>query len=392
LKIPALNDIETKDHKKNFRPTAPGLFDWLRSASIQDLFSNKSHSKDFNGSRAEYITLRVRVLALAFAILAPLWIPVDHIFLSEEKFFPLRIFRLGFSLLFLALCFWTSNAHNLFYARLRLIFFLTIPSLFYIASRQVLGGNMPEEGVLAGYSFLPFLLVVFLAIFPLTLIEGISYATGVILIFLCSEILYGSLFTIKTLGDIWLLVLLSGIAMWAQLAQLHMLLSLYREATRDTLTGLVNRRVLTKWLDMGIQEARTNNTPLSVLLFDLDLFKKINDNYGHLTGDRVLQAFSKLLSQQIFNKNFIGRYGGEEFLAILPGKDEDWATQVAERIRKNCRNLKLQAIDGDIIQLTVSVGVTELNATDDSQSLLNRVDKGLYLAKESGRDLVARSL
>lgn len=254
-----------------------------------------------------------------------------------------------------------------------------------------MGGSIEQEGIIAGYSFLPFLLVVFLAIFPLTLIEGLIYASTIIGVFLFSEFFNVGTFTIKSLGEIWLLVLLSGIAMWAQMAQLHMLLSLYREATRDALTGLVNRRVLTVWLKRGILEARANNTPLSVLLFDLDLFKKINDTYGHLTGDAVLQSFSKLLSQQIFNRNLIGRYGGEEFLAILPGKNEDWATEMAERIRKNCRNLKLQSIDGDSIQLTVSVGVTELNASDDTQSLLNRVDKGLYLAKESGRDLVVRS-
>ena len=365
--------------------------DWLKSASFQDLFSAKDHSQDFNGSRAEYITVRVRLLAFLFAVLAPLWIPIDHIFMPEEQFQPFRYLRMGFSILFFGLGMFDGGTHKIFYARLRILLFLLIPSVFYVASRQVMGGGMPEEGVLAGYAFLPFLLVVFMAIFPLTLVEGMFYAGFVVMVFLGTEYLFGTLNQIQVLGDVWLLALLAGIAMWAQLAQLHMLLRLYREATRDALTGLVNRRVLTKWLDVEINRARDEHAKLSVLLFDLDLFKRINDTYGHLTGDVVLQRFSKLLSSKIFDRNLIGRYGGEEFLAILPGKDEEHAIEMAERIRKACRTLKVKTTEGDVVQFTVSIGVTELHDDDDTQTLVKRVDKGLYLAKESGRDLVARS-
>ncbi len=373
------------------RQTAPGLREWFKSASLQDLFTGHHHSQDFNGSRAGYITVRVRLLALLFAILAPLWIPIDHLFMTEEQFLPFRYLRIGFSICFFILAMIDTAGHSLLYARLRLFVFLLIPSIFYVLSRKILGGGLPEEGILAGYSFLPFLMIVFMAIFPLTLLEGLVYAAFVIAVFLGTEYLFGTLWHIQVLGDVWLLALLAGITLWAQLAQLHMLLRLYREAAYDALTGLVNRRVLTKWLDVQIRHAKENNNPLSVLLFDLDLFKRINDTYGHLTGDAVLQRFSRLLSSKIFEPNLIGRYGGEEFLAILPGKDEDHAIEMAERIRQACRHIRVESSDGEEVRFSVSIGVTQLNDNDDSQSLIKRVDQGLYLAKESGRDLVARA-
>jgi diguanylate cyclase (GGDEF)-like protein len=167
-----------------------------------------------------------------------------------------------------------------------------------------------------------------------------------------------------------------------------MLLRLYREATHDPLTRLVNRRVLTRWLTTEIPKAQADGRPLSVLLFDLDLFKRINDNYGHLVGDAVLRAFGELLMKES-GSSMVGRYGGEEFLAILPGVGSGEALMLAERIRQGCHTLRIPAGGGRVISFTTSVGVAELAPGEDPETLVSRVDKGLYLAKESGRDLVA---
>ncbi len=367
------------------------FFDWLKSFSLQDLFSSHNHSDDFNGSRAEYITVRVRLLAFIFAVLAPLWIPIDYFILPEGDFVSFLLLRLAFTAFFLLLGFWSSGPHNLFLARLRLVFFLAIPSLFYIASRCILGESIQDEGAMIGYSFLPYLLAVFMAIFPLTLLEGVAYAVLIGITFVSCEFYLGNLFTLVVLGDVWLLGLLAGIAVWAQLAQLYMLLRLYREATRDVLTGLVNRRVLTKWLDLEILRTREEKRPLSILLFDLDRFKRINDTYGHLTGDHVLQTFARILESEFVNSKYIGRYGGEEFLAILPEQNEEEAMAAAERVRIACHDNPLQTADGKVIKFSVSIGVAELRPEENADALLLRVDKGLYHAKESGRDLVARS-
>ena len=366
----------------------PDLGQWLRRTSLQDLVSANGHSGDFCSSRAEYIYMRVRLLAFAFAVLALLWVPIDLMVLEQEVLWPILGLRVGFSGLFLLLGLWIGRSHSLRTAWLRMAFFMAVPAAFYVCTRSVLGGGLPEHGVMVGYSFLPYLMVSLMAIFPLTLVEGLAYAGVMTLTVVGTELVHDNLFTLSTLGEVWLLVLLAGIAVWAQLAQLHMLLRLYREATRDALTGLINRRALTHALEVELATADQENRPLSVLLFDLDLFKRINDQYGHLTGDAVLQAFARILESELPNPDLIGRYGGEEFLAVLPDSDVERAQEVAERIRAACHDASIR-IEGGLVHFTTSIGVARWRPGETATALLNRVDQGLYQAKEAGRDLVA---
>lgn len=363
------------------------LRDWANSASLRDLLNASPHSADFDGLRAEYLFLRVRLLSLIFAVLAPLWIPIDYLFLKNDLFVSLLSMRLAFSGLYLALGMWRTSETSLVLARWRVLFFLLIPSLFYVGSRLLMSQYHSDQEILVGYMFLPFLLVGLLAVFPLTFVEGTGAALFVGAFLLAAELIAGTLLTITTLANFWLLGLLATIALWAELTQLHMLLRLYREATRDPLTRLVNRRVINRWLALETVGARREGTPLTVLLFDLDLFKRINDTYGHLSGDAVLRAFGEILQREA-STPLIGRYGGEEFLAILPGVDARSARLVAERIRNACHDTRIQATDGSIIRFTTSVGVAEMASGDTAESLIHRVDKGLYQAKEAGRDLV----
>lgn len=254
---------------------ALGLIAWLRRVNISDLVSSEMHSRDFNGSRAEFIYMRVRLLAFLFALLSILWIPVDIFIVPNESLGAILGLRIVYSLLFVFIGMLTSNPQKLYSAKLRLMAFVMIPCVFYVCSRLVLDSDTGVQGALVGYSFLPYITVVLLAIFPLTLMEGFSYASLVGVTFLFSELYFNESLTIISLGNIWLLTLLAGIAIWAQLAQLQMLLRLYREASRDPLTGLVNRRVLNKWLELEITRARQQGRPLSVLLFDLDFLKRL---------------------------------------------------------------------------------------------------------------------
>lgn len=372
-----------KDNRKT-----PGLVEWLHGTNFSDLVSNEMHSRDFNGSRAEFIFMRVRLLAFVFALLSILWIPIDIYIIPTESLGAILSLRIAYSGLFVILGMLTSNAQKLVFAKLRLTVFVLIPCIFYVCSRFVLNSDAGIEGILVGYSFLPYLTVVLLAIFPLTLLEGLSNASLVGITFFFSEIYFNNSLTISSLGSIWLLTLLAGISIWAQLAQLQMLLRLYREASRDPLTGLVNRRVLNKWLDLEITRSRELDRPLSILLFDLDFFKKVNDTYGHLTGDKVLQTFSRLLKRDLASYNLIGRYGGEEFIAVLPGKDKPAAIKIADRIRENCHAVETRGSENCIVNFTVSIGVAELQDTDTVETLIHHVDKGLYSAKMKGRDTV----
>ena len=364
------------------------LRQWARRKSLEDILRCGGHSRDFSGSRAEYITVRLRLLSLAFALLALAWIPIDALFLDDAAFSSILTLRAGFSAGFLALALWSGYKQRLWAARLRLAGLVVIPAIFFIGSRQVLGETGHETGVLVGYSFLPFLMVALAGIFPLTLLEGALYALSVGVVKVASEYYFGTLFDIHTLGQIWLLGLLAVIALWAELAQLHMLLALYREATRDALTGLVNRRPLTRWLEGEVKRARGEHRPLTLLLFDLDLFKKINDTHGHLAGDSVLARFAALLTAQLPDPELVGRWGGEEFLAALPNLHAHEAHELAEAIRAACHNQLVESPEGESVRFTVSIGVAEMREGEGLNDLLSRVDNGLYAAKAGGRDMV----
>jgi diguanylate cyclase (GGDEF)-like protein len=224
-------------------------------------------------------------------------------------------------------------------------------------------------------------------VFPLTLLEGVSAALFVGAFLLASELYAGTVWSLPSLANLWLLGLLAIIALWAELTQLHMLLRLYREATRDPLTRLVNRRVLNRWLEAEVARAGEGGGPLSLMLLDLDLFKRINDTHGHLTGDAVLRAFAELLQREA-ETLMVGRYGGEEFLAILPGVEAGAALEVAERIREGCQRLRVIAGDGHMVPFTTSIGVGQWLPGESAEQLVARVDQGLYQAKEAGRNAV----
>jgi len=353
----------------------------------QDILSTRYHSRDFNTSRSEYISIRIRTLSVAFAILAPLWIPIDYFVMENPTFSYIVLLRLVFSFALLSLSRWGTHCNLLHAARVRIFLFILIPCLFFLASHLLLHDINSEHAILLGYSFLPFLIMALLTIVPLTLFEGIGYVGMIIAFYIVTKVMQGSFLTIPALGDLWLLLLIATIALWVQMTQLHMLMRLYREATRDALTGLVNRRVLSTKLEQEVAHA---DNSLAVLLFDLDLFKRINDNYGHHAGDTVLQAFGEILKQHCRDKNVVGRYGGEEFLAILPDTDVEAAKEVAERIRLACHRYKVYTSDeGKEISFTTSIGVAMRKANESGHELLSRVDQGLYAAKSGGRDLVS---
>lgn len=365
-----------------------GFHDMIYNVHLQDIFSTSLHSRDFDASRAEYITLRIRLLAFIFAVLAPLWIPIDYFVMDSAMFSRMLLLRLGFAAGFLLLSRWGAKPHNLPLARLRILLFIAIPGLFFLISHLLLDMGIKENGILAGYDFLPFLIMALLGVVPLTLLEGLTFCGLLTGFFIVTELTGGTLLTLHSLGDLWLLLLLAMIAMWVQMSQLHMLLRLYREATRDALTGLVNRRVLATHLRQ--QVTQHGERPLSLLIFDLDLFKRINDTWGHTAGDKVLQVFADILRRHCRNSDLVGRFGGEEFLAVLPNTSLEEAREVAESIRRDCSLTQIKVEGAEqAIQFTTSVGVAERHPGEAADELLSRVDEGLYRAKTAGRDIVS---
>jgi len=161
-------------------------------------------------------------------------------------------------------------------------------------------------------------------------------------------------------------------------------------ATRDPLTRLANRRSLMSYLDGEVsrKERRSSGTrTLSLCLIDLDLFKQINDRYGHQTGDAVLQRVAETISAALRRVDFAGRFGGEEFLLVLPETALEGAAAMAERLREAFRALRIDGMPADH-PVTASFGVTEHVGGEPLHAALRRADDALYEAKHRGRDRV----
>lgn len=154
-------------------------------------------------------------------------------------------------------------------------------------------------------------------------------------------------------------------------------------ASRDSLTNLLNRRELTRVLDIEIGRAQRQQQPLCVLMLDFDHFKRINDEYGHQAGDNVLKASADSLNDCSRKTDFIGRIGGEEFVIVLPNTDYETALILAERYRD-----RIEKTSADGIQFTCSIGVADLQHDEQLEKLLQRADQALYAAKNSGRNTV----
>ncbi len=168
----------------------------------------------------------------------------------------------------------------------------------------------------------------------------------------------------------------------------HDLKTLSHEASLDPLTQLNNRRAFDKELQRLMSEAHEEQSPLCLIITDIDHFKKCNDTYGHVTGDKVIQAFAKVLSGICDNKGFPARYGGEEFVILLPNQDLEKAMQLAEQVRKTVESMKIKkrGSEEQIDQITTSLGVAQWQPLETSASLISRADAALYQAKEQGRN------
>ncbi len=154
----------------------------------------------------------------------------------------------------------------------------------------------------------------------------------------------------------------------------------------DLLTGLFNRRAFLEAADRLIAQHARKSLPVSVMLFDLDKFKSINDRFGHATGDDALKVFAGAVSTSMRDTDVIGRLGGEEFAAIIPGNAAE-AAMVANRVRLAFQAVGVE-ISGHQIGATVSIGVARMRAPVEIDILLARADAALYRAKANGRNRV----
>ncbi|MEO0646316.1 MAG: diguanylate cyclase, partial [Cyanobacteria bacterium J06650_10] len=163
---------------------------------------------------------------------------------------------------------------------------------------------------------------------------------------------------------------------------------LKEQAIRDGLTGLFNRRYFEETIPAERAKAERAKTPLSIVLMDIDYFKKVNDTYGHIAGDQALRVFADLVHKHIRTSDIACRYGGEEFIVAMPDMPLSEAYQRSENIRRALKETVIEC-DGVSFQVTVSMGLGAYpDFAGDQQELLKRVDQALYVAKANGRDRI----
>tara|TARA_B100000446_G_scaffold96588_1_gene90580 strand:+ start:1692 stop:3425 length:1734 start_codon:yes stop_codon:yes gene_type:complete len=172
----------------------------------------------------------------------------------------------------------------------------------------------------------------------------------------------------------------------AEVAQ-HAIEEQRKKAMHDALTGLPNREAYDQRLDQEITRLQRYGNKLSLMVCDIDLFKRINDNYGHLAGDKVLKIIAKSLQINLRDSDFIARFGGEEFVALMPETSREEAKLVADKLRQKIENSPF-SFKKEPVQITISFGISEFAQNESADEVFARADKALYEAKDNGRNQV----
>ncbi len=162
-------------------------------------------------------------------------------------------------------------------------------------------------------------------------------------------------------------------------------IALREASTHDALTGIANRRLLTERLREESERAKRYSRPLCVVMVDIDRFKAINDEHGHEIGDNVLMEVVRVMEAEIREHDLVGRWGGEEFLVLMPETSTDSAILVMERLREAVARLRVR-INDESLSVTVTLGLSELRADENYSSAINRADVALLRAKRNGRN------
>ena len=198
-------------------------------------------------------------------------------------------------------------------------------------------------------------------------------------------------FIVKPIRFEELLLRLSRVLKERELSKerIRMMKKLQKLAITDGLTKLYNSRSFYSQLELEVDRFNRYQHPLALLLLDLDYFKKYNDNYGHLEGDKVLVRFSQIIKSCLRANDSAYRYGGEEFTVILPETAGEEARTVAQRIRAALEAESFSPENGKDVRITISIGVTEYCHKEELSTFIQRADKAMYLSKQNGRNKVS---
>ncbi|GFZ33418.1 diguanylate cyclase [Clostridium zeae] len=312
------------------------------------------------------------LLSKTAALTYYLWVPIYVIFIKEIfKDLPPKLTKLSwaFSLSFTIICLMTNNTFydSLSYIGEAILAIIIISMLIFLINKVKVKERHSE------ISFVAFFFIMITSINDIFVNNGVSYARyGFQVGMFIFAILEAYMLTVKYSEEITKVEKLKSDTK-----------VIYEQSIRDGLTNVFNRGYIEKVLDNVIDDYKKYNNKFSVLMIDIDHFKSINDNFGHPYGDKILIEISGVIKNTLRSTDYIGRYGGEEFIIILPNTSKDKAKELAECIRDNIKDISLE----NGTSVTVSGGLYE-NNTYMKQMCIEIVDRLLYKAKNSGRNKI----
>lgn len=372
------------------RKASGAQFGSLAREEFSWLFLPGRHIALIGARRADMLLSRTKLVAALFAILTPLWGIVDYRFLPEALAQDLLLGRTLATLAFVSiLAFFSTPAGLVRNSRLALLLLFSVPSFFFLYSTVILAPHALSgmaAALAATHAFLPFLVMAGLSIFPLTVLEAALLALPILVAKAGAGLLFWP--TVDwplALGTLWLLLLIGAVATLASVSQLAFIIALVRNAIRDPLTGAFSRQGGSELLALQFNQSVRSGTPLAVAFIDLDEFKRINDEHGHEAGDRALVAAVQQMTRQLRTGDILARWGGEEFVIIMPNTAAAKAAVGLERTRAAGFG---QRPEGG--PLTACIGIAERSAdkVDDWSMLVDLADARMYEAKQSGRNRI----
>ncbi|RJG06863.1 GGDEF domain-containing protein [Noviherbaspirillum cavernae] len=361
----------------------------LRQAEFGWLGAPYQHPLLLARRRATLIVNRVRLFAYLFAVLTPLWSIVDFLIFPVVLWLDLALMRFAACVAFASLLMEYKPNGNTLHAYRAIAFLFAIPTVFDIASHFLIASHQLADtpaAIVGGYAFLPFVLLAGLSIFPLTLLENLIIACPILILqFVSGYVRWPTLDWASFAGAFWLLLIITGMSALAGMSQLAFMLALVRQALRDPLTGTFSRNSGEEVIELQFSVTRRSGKPLAIAFIDLDHFKSVNDRFGHEAGDHVLIATTETISRNLRRGDVLARWGGEEFVLIMPNTDIKEAESALVRLRHIGFGMR-----PDNTPVTASIGIAEridMHA-QDWKTLVDKADQRMYRAKQGGRDRI----
>ncbi|TNE41315.1 MAG: GGDEF domain-containing protein [Alphaproteobacteria bacterium] len=357
---------------------------------LDRLISNDAHSSLLQRRRARVILSRVRLLALIAFLAFPLGFGLDYATFSLETYITLGICRGLIALLCLILFLGILNGETMRDAHRALGIFFAILLTFQALYQPILdvADLTAIKGIAtAGYVLFPFVIAACIAVFPLTVKEAFLTLTLFFIVqMLILILLPEQADPHQRLGILLCLVLIGVLSSFASICQLLYMSLLIDQASIDTLTQCYSRNSGEEIIDVQFKIAKREKSPLSIVFIDLDNFKAVNDRYGHEAGDRVLATAAQHIRRNGRGSDVLIRWGGEEFVALLPNTNLEGALKSVRRLR----NIGLgKRPDGSYMTASYGIAEMQLAGAASWNRLVDLADDQMYIAKSKGGNDIA---